>query len=314
MSASRQQPAAPPRTWTVLSLIEWSRDYLNEHGFDEARLHAELMLAHVLKINRLQLYLQFDRPLAAGELAAYRELFKRRLTHEPLQYILGETAFMGITLSVGTGVLIPRPETELLVERALARIRMLARLQVRVLDVGTGSGNIALAIAQHAKNANITGVDISEDAISRSNQNLNRNPNLNPITFIRADIFDSSAAHGPFDLVVANPPYISGEEFETLMPEVRLFEPRHALTDEEDGLSFIRRLAPRVVKLLEPDGVFLCEIGYGQESGAREIMEKAGFSAVTVHSDYAGIPRVVESELAQNSSPCSPSPEVSGSA
>jgi release factor glutamine methyltransferase len=289
------QSPQPPRIWTVLSMVEWSREYLTERGFDEARLTAELLLAGVLKLNRLQLYLQFDRPLTTDELAAYREVFKRRLNHEPLQYIQGETEFMGIRFAVGPGVLIPRPETELLVERALARIREYAEREVRILDVGVGSGNIALAIAHHAQRAHVTGVDVSESAIACSRQNaLNLNLNLN---FIQADVFDETAVRGPFDLVASNPPYIPKDEFETLMPEVRLFEPRLALTDEGDGYSFLRRLAPRVKQMLNPDGLFLCEIGHGQEAGAREIVEKSGFDSVVVHKDYAGIPRVLEAKI-----------------
>lgn len=303
MNGTHHHQAAQPRTWTVLSLIEWSRDYLAGRGFDEARLHAELMLAHVLKVNRLQLYLQFDRPLGTEELASYRGLFKRRLTHEPLQYILGETEFMGLRLTVGPGVLIPRPETELLVERAIARIREIPAEKVRVLDIGTGSGNIALAIAHHAPNAEVTGVDSSEDAIARSMMNLNLDPGLNrsPVRFIHADVFDPAAVNGSFALVVSNPPYISKEEFDTLMPEVRLFEPRQALTDEADGLDVIRRLVARVAGLLEPQGTFLCEIGHGQEADVREMLDKAGFSGVVVHIDYAGIPRVAEARRIQRS-------------
>jgi release factor glutamine methyltransferase len=286
------QPPQPPRIWTVLSMIEWSREYLDERGFDEARLTAELLLAGVLKLNRLQLYLQYDRPLTAGELASYREVFRRRLNHEPLQYIQGETEFMGLRLTVGPGVLIPRPETELLVERALGRIQERAGREVPVLDVGVGSGNIALSIAHHSKDVHVTGIDVSESAIACAKRNaLNLNLNLD---LILADIFDERAVSGPFDLVAANPPYISKDEFETLMPEVRLFEPRIALTDEEDGFSFLRRLVPRVRQLLNPDGLFLCEIGHGQEAGAREIAVKAGFQSVVVHKDYAGIPRVLE--------------------
>jgi release factor glutamine methyltransferase len=296
MTAPQQRPPSPPRAWTVLSLIEWSRDYLAERGFDEARLHVELMLARVLRLTRLQLYLQFDRPLASDELAVYRGLFQRRLAHEPLQYILGEAAFMGITLGVGPGVLIPRPETELLVECALARIRGIPEPGVRVLDVGTGSGNIALALAQHAGNVQVTGLDVSEAAVERSRSNAAR-LKIGRVDFIRADVFDTASVRERFSIVVANPPYIARDEFESLMPEVRIFEPREALTDEEDGLGFLRRLAPRVKELLQPAGVFLCEIGHGQAKSAREIIAAAGFSGVTVHADYAGIPRVVEADL-----------------
>ena len=296
MSEIQRQSSLLPRTWTVLSLIEWSRDYLVERDFDEARLHAELMLAHVLNVSRLQLYLQFDRPLVPEELASYRALFKRRLTHEPLQYILGETAFMGITIHVGPGVLIPRPETELLVELALESIRGILKPQLRVLDVGIGSGNIALAIAHHATNVHVTGVDVSEAAVAQSRSNATR-LGINRVDVLHADVFDTGVVHDRFDLVVANPPYISREEYESLMPEVRLFEPRQALTDEQDGYGFLHRLAPRAAELLQPGGLFLCEIGYGQEAGAREIVVNAGFRDVSVHPDFAGIPRVVEAHL-----------------
>lgn len=293
MSEIQRQSALPPLTWTVLSLIEWSRDYLAERGFEESRLHAELMLAHVLRVSRLQLYLQFDRPLVPEELASYRALFKRRLTHEPLQYILGETVFMGVTVRVGPGVLIPRPETELLVEVALQRLRGTVKPQWRVLDVGTGSGNIALAIAHHAGNVHVTGLDISEAAVAQCRGNVTR-LGIDRVDVLHADVFAAGFEDAGFDLVVANPPYISREEFETLMPEVRLFEPRQALTDEQDGYAFLRRFVPRAMELLLPGGLLLCEIGHGQESGAREIIEGGGFCSVTIHPDFAGIPRVVE--------------------
>jgi release factor glutamine methyltransferase len=295
MSDERIPAGQSPRTWTVLSLIEWSRDHLAGRGFEEARLHAELMLAHALRINRLQLYLQFDRPLDAAELAAYRELFKRRLTHEPLQYILGETGFMGLTLGVGPGVLIPRPETELLVERALARIRACARTPVAVLDVGCGSGNIALALVHHGTGLQVTAIDVSDAAIARCRDNAERLQTTG-VEWICGDVFDVSVMARRFDFIVSNPPYISREEYEDLVPEVRLFEPRQALTDENDGFAFLRRLAPRAAQLLAPGGVFLCEIGYGQEAGARDACAEGGFTRVTVHADYAGIPRIVEAD------------------
>lgn len=296
MTGAQHQMPEPPRTWTVLSMIEWSRDYLAGRGFEEGRLHAELLLGHVLKLDRLHLYLQFDRPLTPAELGEYRELFKRRLTHEPLQYILGEAAFMGITLGVGPGVLVPRPETELLVERTLARVRDSGKPGIRILDVGTGSGNIALALAHHSADVRVTGVDISAAAIARSRSNAER-LSITAVEFIHADVFAGGCVDGRFDIVAANPPYISRNEFETLMPEVRMFEPREALTDEDDGYGFLQRLVPRSRELLERGGAFLCEIGYGQGARAREIVEKAGFALVRVHADYAGIPRVVEAEL-----------------
>ncbi len=283
---------APSHTWTVLSLIEWSQRYLQERGFDEARLHAELLLAHVLGLLRLDLYLQFDRPLTPAELAAYRTLFKRRLTHEPLQYIIGETGFMGLTMAAEQGVLIPRPETELLVELALEIIRKKEGGAARVLDIGTGSGNIAVALGHHAPGAQIVGIDVSPEAIAVAARNVERHK-LNNVAVQVLDIFSGLFAGGDLDLIVSNPPYISREQFAALEPEVRDFEPREALTDDADGMSFYRRLAPMTLELLRPGGELLFEIGFGQEDDVTRLLTGCGYREVGVTRDYAGIPRVV---------------------
>jgi len=292
MNAPSTPAPAPLHIWTVLSLIEWSQRYLQERGFDEARLHAELLLAHVLGLKRLDLYLQFDRPLAPVELAAYRALFKRRLTHEPLQYIIGETGFMGLTLVAEQGVLIPRPETELLVELALDIIRNKEGRGAQVLDIGTGSGNIAVALGHHAPDAQITGIDVSPEAIAVAARNVERH-NLRNVAVQVLDIFSGLLAGSDFDLIVSNPPYISREQFAYLDPEVRDFEPRLALTDDSDGMSFYRRLAPMALELLRPGGEVLFEIGFGQENDIARLFTGFGYREVDIARDYAGIPRVV---------------------
>ena len=296
---ARPTPApAPSHTWTVLSLIEWSQRYLQERGFDEARLHAELLLAHVLGLLRLDLYLQFDRPLTPAELAAYRALFKRRLTHEPLQYIVGETGFMGLTMVVERGVLIPRPETELLVEMALEIIKKKEGGGAQVLDIGTGSGNIAVALGHHAPGAQIFGIDISPEAIAVAARNIERH-GLGNVAVQALDVFSGLFDGRDLDLIVSNPPYVSREQFAALEPEVRDFEPRGALTDDGDGMSFYRRLAPLALELLRPGGEVLFEIGFGQDTDIARLFNGCGYREVGVTRDYAGIPRVIHGVKSQ---------------
>ena len=296
MSDPRTAPDPPvPPVWTVLSLIEWGSVYLAARGFDETRLHVELLLGHVLGMKRIQLYLQFDRPLAPAELAAFKVLFKRRLEHEPLQYIVGETEFMGITLSVGPGALIPRPETELLVETALKHVKTAGAETMHVLDVGTGSGCIALGLAHEFPALTVLGIDSSEDALAVARKNHERYPDLKVI-FDRHDIRNAGWPDGSFALVLSNPPYIAREEFETLEPELRDHEPRAALTDEQDGLSFYRLLLALAPRVLRAGGVIMCEIGHGQADAVTGIAAASGVRVREIVPDLAGIPRVFVGE------------------
>ena len=278
--------------WTVLSLLEWSANHLLEQGFDEARLHVELLLAHVLNYSRLQLYTNFDRPLTPEELYRFKELFKRRLTHEPLQYILGETEFMGLPLFVDSNVLIPRPETELLVEKVLEVIKTTAKADVTVLDIGTGSGNICVAIAKFMPDANVTSMDVSAEAIRLAARNVERN-DVARVSLLHQSVFEDFLAGMKFDVIVSNPPYISIEEFGTLQPEVRDFEPRLATTDETDGLKFIRRIANVAAQKLAPLGFLLMEIAHNQSTASQQIVEESGLTGIEVFADYAGHPRII---------------------
>jgi release factor glutamine methyltransferase len=292
---AREAPAGP-RTWTVLSLVDWAATYLAERGFDEPRLHVELLLASVLKIARLDLYLQFDRPLLPQELTAFKALFRRRLNHEPLQYILGETEFMGLRFAVNASVLIPRPETELLVEKALTLIRGLGSRPVSVVDIGTGSGNIAIAIAHFAPTATVTALDVSQDALATARANCERNQVSN-VHLEQADIFAEPFGTRTFDLILSNPPYISLEEFARLQEEIRVHEPRTATTDEGDGYRFIRRISSVASLHLKRGGFLMLEIGFGQEDAARRIAEAAGLTVEDLYPDFAGIPRVIAARL-----------------
>jgi release factor glutamine methyltransferase len=248
-------PNTDVKIWTVLELVTWSTTHLQEKKIDEARLTVELLLAHVLKMKRIQLYMNFDKPLTAEELASYKIVLKRRLSREPVHYIIGETEFMGFPFSVDTRVLIPRPETETLVEEAVRCCKSLrGGAAVSVLDIGTGSGCIAVSCARLLPGSVVHAVDISADALTLAKMNAERNGVA--VHFWEADIFADAplVPAKKFDAIVSNPPYISADVYTTLQPEITEFEPRCAETDESDGLSFYRRIADIAKSMLEEDG------------------------------------------------------------
>jgi release factor glutamine methyltransferase len=290
----RQPPAtaAPRQQWTVLSLVEWSARHLQEKGFDEARLHVDLLLAHVLGLSRVGLYTSFDRPLDPSELARFKELFKRRLAREPLQYILGWTEFMGMRFAVDRRALIPRPETEHLVEAAVGWARSRPDPSLRMLDIGTGAGNIAIAVARLLPGARITALDADSGALALAAANAESNA-APGIRFVEGDIFGEVLAGEQFDAVLSNPPYVPLAEWEGLQPEVRDFEPRMATTDGADGLRFLRRIASFAAQRLVPGGMLFMEIGHGQAGEAAALTREAGLLGVQIAPDYQGIPRVL---------------------
>jgi release factor glutamine methyltransferase len=287
---------APERNWTVLPLLEWTERYLRERSFDESRLNAELLLAHALRLPRLGLYLQFDKPLAAPELAFFKELLLRRMTHEPVQYILGETEFMGLPFEVTPAVLIPRPETEELVEEAVRWLKSSGRAEGSILEIGTGSGNIAVALGKFLPGARVTSMEKSGDALDVARRNCVRH-GMGNVEFLQVDVFsaelDGEFNGRVFDAVVSNPPYVPRAEFDLLDPEVRDFEPRLATTDGADGFRFIRRIAGLTSGLLRPGGGMFLEIGYGQADAAETIAREAGLIGVGVQKDFAGIDRIL---------------------
>jgi release factor glutamine methyltransferase len=283
---------APRRDWTVLPLLEWTERYLRERSFGESRLNAELLLAHALCIPRLGLYLQFDRHLAASELALFKTLLKRRVTHEPVQYILGETEFMGLPFEVTPAVLIPRPETEELVEEAIRWLKSSGSAGGSVLEIGTGSGNIAVALGKFLPDLSVTSLEKSGDALDVARRNCQRH-GLDNVAFIQGDVFTAVFDGRVFDAIVSNPPYVSGAEFALLEPEVREFEPRLSTTDGADGFLFIRKIACLACRLLRPGGGMFMEIGYGQADAAGTIARESGLTGVGVLKDYAGIGRIL---------------------
>ena len=288
-----QTTAPTTRPWTLLSLLEWGASYLATRNFEDARLNVELLLAHVLQLSRIGLYTQFDRPLTPRELASFKTLFQRRIRNEPLQYIMGETEFMGIPLWVDPSVLIPRPETEELVQRVIDEAKGIPKPHVAILDIGTGSGNIPIAIARNVPQAKITSMDVSTAALATASRNIQRH-RLTTIALIHADVFEQHAISGIFDIIVTNPTYISVEEHSSLQPEVRNYEPHIATTDNGDGFRFIRRIGSLAMELLIPGGIVFMEIAYNQSVEARRILETAGLTSVEVFDDLSGIPRIVK--------------------
>jgi release factor glutamine methyltransferase len=252
---------------------------------ETGRLDAELLLAHTLGRHRIELYTDFDRPLRSHELDAYRELVARRARHEPVAYILGEWGFRRLTLNVDRRALIPRPETEIVVERALTHLRGVE--QPAVLDVGTGTGAIALAIADEHPGARVTGTDVSNDALALARENAARTGltlELEP-----HDLFDE-LPDGPWDLVVSNPPYVDPDDRATLQPEVRDWEPPEALF----GREAVAAVAGGAAAVLADGGALVLEVGDGQASATTELLSALGYVDVRATPDLAGRDRVVE--------------------
>lgn len=274
--------------WTTMRLVSWGADYFKQKGVDSPRLTMELLVAHVLKLNRIELYLQFDRPLTDAELAQLRGMVKRRAMREPLQYILGEAHFYKRAFEVTPAVLIPRPETELLVEEALRRAHSL-----RCLDVGTGSGCIGITIALERPETEVVAIDASAAALEVARRNAERLGARN-ISFHQADFFDDEAMRGlgSFDLVISNPPYISSSEITGLEPEVRDHEPQMALTDGGDGFRFYHRFIELAPRLLRDEASLFLEIGYGQAQHLATLFRGARFE-VDILTDLDRIERIL---------------------
>lgn len=278
------------QSWRVVDIIQSSSDYLSKKGVPDPRLDAELLLGDVIQKERLELYLFFDRPLSKHELDQYREYIRRRGEREPLQHILGRSGFMKLMLKTGPQALIPRPETEVLVEQAL---KLTKDRSVRILDIGTGSGCIAISMATELKDATVHALDSSQDALELAMENARLHKAQ--IEFQHLDILnDPYSAHDRFDLVLSNPPYIAPTEKDGLQEEVRDFDPPEALFDSTDGLSFYRRFAEILPDLLVPGGRFLFEFGGAhQEKDVLNIFSEKDYHDLEVIQDYNGDPRVI---------------------
>lgn len=278
-------------TWTLLKLLRWMTDYFTEKGIDNPRLDAELLLAYVLRLDRLGLYLNYDRPLLATELEAIRPLVKRRGQREPLQYLMGYVEFWSLEFAVTPATLIPRADTEILVEEALAR----AESEGQLLDVGTGSGAIVISLASELSNWQMTGLDISAEALEVAQQNLEKHQVAVQVQLLQGDL--AELPRQKYDLIVSNPPYIAHQEWDKLMPEVRCFEPRIALLADNEGLACYQYLASQAPSRLKSNGWLLVEVGYTQAEEVKVLFSNAGLDDVFIREDYSGHPRVVGGRL-----------------
>lgn len=283
------------RTWTILDLIEWCQSFFDQHEVPSSRLEAELLLAYTLNLTRVQLYTHFDRPVDSEELGAFKKLVIRRARkREPTAYILGEREFWSLPLEVTPAVLIPRPETERLVELALDLTRDHRDTLARVVDVGTGSGAIAFALASELPHATVYALDLSAEALAVAKRNAERHHLSAQVQFLQSDLLEALPEDAlPVDLIVSNPPYVGTDERPLLAPEILDHEPESALFAGQDGLAIIDRLLPQAHRALRPGGFFLCEIGAGQGTPARKRFARAGFQNVEVHKDYSQHDRVV---------------------
>jgi release factor glutamine methyltransferase len=280
--------------WTVLRLIRWSADYLAGKGVENARLDAELLLAHALETDRLQLYLQFDRPLTPGERDLFRPLLRRRAAREPLQYITGRTGFRELELLTDPRALIPRQETEVLVQVVLDWAAAQDADDLTAVDFGTGSGCISLSLAVEGPFREVWAVDASPAALELAALNAQRSAVAERIHLVRGDSLAALPGGRTFDVVVSNPPYVAAGDAVGMQPEVVEHEPHGALFAGEDGLDVLRALVSQAPDRIRPGGLLAVEIGADQGEAVRRLVEEAGaFSGVTVREDLSGRPRIV---------------------
>jgi release factor glutamine methyltransferase len=294
-------PPAPPaqkQTWTILEVLRWTIGRFERHGTASARLDAELLAAQAFGRTRVELYTHFDQPLGDPELAAYRTLVQRRMAGESVAYILGRKEFWSLDLEVDARVLVPRPDTETLVEQALEWLKGMPDKgrALRVADIGTGSGALALALKKERPGDEVFAVDLSADALDVARGNANR-LGLD-VTFLQGDLVSPLAGLAPFDLIASNPPYIPSQDIAGLSPEVRN-EPRLALDGGADGLVLVRRLANEARGVLAPEGALAMEIGAGQACAALEVLRGEGYANVGSRRDLASIERVVFGQLGE---------------
>ena len=281
--------------WTIGRLLTWMNGYLTDKGVDAPRLSAELLLSHVLGCKRIELYTNFDRVVEQAKLDELRGLVKRCAEHEPVAYLVGRCEFYSLEIRLNKACLIPRPETELLVERAIDLLR--ARPQpAAVLDLCTGSGCIAAAIAKNVPECRVTATDVSDEALTAANENVQLHDLGERVRLLCGDLFDpliGGLDETSFDLVVSNPPYVTSAEMETLDRNVKDYEPVSALHGGVDGLDVYRRILERIEPFLKEDGVLMLEIGYRQGPAIRELLEATClFAKITIEKDRSDNDRI----------------------
>ena len=274
--------------WTIGTLLQWTKQYFRDKGVENPRLDADVLLSSLLGKERIYLYVHFDQPMEQEELAAFREMVRRRAARVPVAYITGNREFMGMDFQVSPAVLIPRPDTEILVEAATERLKDVQ--DGRILDIGTGSGAVLVGTLARLAGCSGVGVDISKQALAVAEANAARLLGSGRASFLNADLFPPEPAL--FDAILSNPPYITSGEMAALAPEV-LQEPALALHGGEDGLDFYRRLMEGGWRYLKPAGFMAVEVGANQARTVSRMAEQAGWKTENIIPDYAGIERVV---------------------
>jgi release factor glutamine methyltransferase len=287
MSAARSTT-----TWTVKALINWTADFLRQKGIDNPQKEARLLLGHVLGCEPIHVITRYDEEPDEAQKTQYRELIRKRVEGWPVAYLTGVRDFYLLTFEVSSAVLIPRPDTETLVLQAISLLKQ--KPNAKVLDLGTGSGCIAISLAHQCKGIQVTAVDISPDAADIARRNAMKHSVSDRVNIVVGDLFQALPAGAQFDMIVSNPPYVSRQELAELSPEVRDHEPRQALDGGPDGLAFYRRIADQAGSFLAPGGQLLLEIGYTQDTAVRDLFTQPGWELGPTLKDLAQRPRVVQ--------------------
>ncbi|MCL4503610.1 MAG: peptide chain release factor N(5)-glutamine methyltransferase [Deltaproteobacteria bacterium] len=302
--------AVAPETWTILKILRWTTDYFLEKGVSEARASAEVLLAHVLGVSRLELYLRYDQPLTADELSRFKALILRRRVGEPVAYLTGHKEFWSLDFQVAPGVLIPRPETEILVTTAIESVRNdivgagfkpaptatghQKQPQLWGIEIGVGSGAVVVALAKELPQLNWLAVDLSPAALAVARENARRHGVSERLRLVRGDLVAALQPKTRFALMVANLPYVPRTEWEQLPKDIKDFEPTQALLGGEDGLDLILVLTRQAHLYLQPGGAIALEVGAGQAQRVLEMLSKTGaYEHLETVKDYLGIQRVV---------------------
>ena len=279
-----------PKVWRIVDLIQWSDSYFREKSHQNPRLEIEWMLCSLLNCERLDLYMRFDEPLSASQLSTLSGWVKRRSKNEPLQYITESCEFYGREFFVDKRVLIPRPETERLIDEAIKSIKHVR--SPNIFDIGTGSGCIAITLAKEIENSNVIGIDKSMMSLQVAKKN-SAELNVDNVTFFEMDILNQYPKE-KFDLVISNPPYVPKEEISGLMKDVKDFEPEIALTDFDDGLTFYKRISKIIPNILKDDSSCILELGLGNHpEKVLSIFKESGYSNMEIFDDYNGDKRVL---------------------
>ena len=284
------------KDWTVIQLLNWTIQYFQSKDFTSPRADAELLLGHALQYKRLNIYLHFDELVPPSLLEQYREMVRKRLLHVPVQYIIGDTEFYSLVFQVNSNVLIPRSETEILVEKAIeiCRSSWKEESQINLLDMGTGSGNIAISVVKNIPNAVMSALDISDDALEVARINARQHGVDTIIDFRCGSIYDiDDAAWKNLHGILSNPPYISDDDYKILPDEIRKYEPIDALYDRGNGFRFYPELCRRAQHWLRPGGFLITEVAMGGASRVQDIFKENGFCNVETFPDYNKIERVV---------------------